>query len=282
MKLLLFLALASVVAGAELPDISTIPTDLTAPATENGAPAAGHRVAATTAPWQGPGVHHTLYLPSNWQPDRQWPVIVEYAGNGGYQNAFGDRCDGTVEGCHMGYGLSAGRDYIWICMPFVVPGTPAQNAFQWWGDPDESVRYCVATVHEVCAKYGGDPKRVVLSGFSRGSIACNFIGLRNDEIASLWCGMLCHSQYDGARKWPYADSVGAPALDRLRRLGNRPQFISHEGGTAETRAYLQSTGIEGRFTFVDFLFRNHTDQWSLRDCDLRKSARAWLHAIAPP
>lgn len=282
MKLPLLLFALTALARAELPDISTIPNDLQAPETENAAPSAGHRVTATTAPWQGPAVHHTIYLPSNWPAGAQWPVIVEYAGNGGFQNKFGDRCDGTVEGCHLGYGLSAGRDYIWVCLPFVTTGEPAQNTIQWWGDAEQSVRYCVATVRDVCAKYGGDPKRVVLCGFSRGSIACNYIGLRTDEIASLWCGMLCHSHYDGIRKWPYSDAIGAPALERLQRLGNRPQFISHEGGTAETQAYLKSTGVAGQFTFVDFMYRNHTDTWALRDCELRQKAREWLHAVAPP
>jgi hypothetical protein len=46
---------------------------------------------------------------------------------------------------------------------------------------------------------------VFIAGFSRGAIACNFIGLRDDEIASLWCGFVVHSHYEGVRDWPGSD-----------------------------------------------------------------------------
>jgi hypothetical protein len=267
---------------AELPDIRSIPLDLTVPAVETGAPAAGKRVAQTTTGWSGTEVHHTLYLPANWTAKTLSPLLVEYPGNGGYRNQFGDECDGTPEGCKLGFGLSAGRDYLWVCLPFVETATGKRNALKWWGDEAESARYAIETVQEVCAKYGGDPRRVVLMGFSRGAIACNHLGLRDDAIASLWCGMLCHSHYDGVRRWPYPGSDRAAALARLQRLRGRPQFISHEGGTADTEAYLKSTGLTAPFTFVDFPYRNHTDTWALRDCELRRRARAWLHEIAPP
>jgi len=43
----------------------------------------------------------------------------------------------------------------------------------------------MATVKMICEKYGGDSAKVFLAGFSRGSIACNYIGLHNNQIASL-------------------------------------------------------------------------------------------------
>jgi len=88
----------------ELPDITTVPLDLQVPAMTDTAPAAGQRVRQTTSGWETTNVHHALYLPANWKPGAKFPVLVEYAGNGGYKNKFGDTCDGTVEGCHLGYG----------------------------------------------------------------------------------------------------------------------------------------------------------------------------------
>lgn len=250
---------------------------------ETGGPAPGKRVVGAAAGWAETEVHHALYLPTNWSADRRWPLLVEFAGNGGYLNKFGDQCEGTVEGCNLGYGLSAGRDYLWLCLPFVETQPVMRNAVKWWGDPDESARYAIAAVREVCAKFNGDPARVVLCGFSRGAIGCNFIGLRNEEIAGLWRGMLCHSHYDGVRtSWPYPGADRASATVRLGRLGGRPQFISHEGGTRETENYLQGTGIQGAFTFASFPYRNHTDTWALRDCELRRRARQWLWDVAAP
>ena len=116
--------LASLMLGAtflladELPDITTVPDDLQVPAMMDAAPAAGRRVRQTTPGWKTTDVHHALYLPSNWKRGKKFPVLVEYAGNGGFKDKFGDTCDGTVEGCHLGYGISGGLDYIWIAMPF--------------------------------------------------------------------------------------------------------------------------------------------------------------------
>ena len=245
-------------------------------------PAAGKRVPVTTSAWAGSEVHHLVYLPRDWTADKTWPVIVEYPGNGGFKNALGDTSDGSVEGCVLGYGLSGGEGYIWVAMPFVeTPNTaPKRNAIQWWGDVAETQRYCIATVHEVCTRYHGDAQRVVLAGFSRGAIACNYIGLHDEEISKLWCGFFCHSHYDGVREgWGYAGADHASALQRLKRLGNRPQWISQEHGTAATEAWLQSTGIAGRYQFEAFPFANHSAAWTLCDVPLRAKARAWLKAV---
>jgi len=268
-------------AGADLPDLSSVPRDLTIPEVSAGAPAPGARCAQTTAGWEGSQVHHTLYLPVDWKAGGKYPVIIEYAGNGNFKNAFGDVSDGTVEGCKLGYGITAGRGFIWACLPYVeVKEGTKSNAVMWWGDVEESKRYCIATVHDICARFGGDEHAVVLCGFSRGSIGCNYIGLNDDKISSLWRAFICHSHYDGVReKWPYAGADRASALVRLQRLGNRPQFISHERSTSETEAWLKSTGMPGRWTFEPLPFRNHSAEWALCDLPIRQKVREWLKAV---
>lgn len=257
-----------------------IPPDLAVPPVVNGAPAAGRRVRAVTAGWEQTSVYHSLYLPRDWKAGATRPVVVEFPGNGGYQRN-GDTSHGTVDGCCLGYGLSSGDGAIWICLPFVdTQNGYKQNSTIWWGDVEETRRYCIATVREVCARYGGDPRRIVLAGFSRGAIACNFIGLHDDEIAELWCAFFCHSHYDGVREtWPYAGADRASARTRLQRLQGRPQWISHEGSVSETQRHLQSGSIEGRFTFATLPFSNHTDQWILRDLPIREQARAWFREV---
>lgn len=270
---------AGATAHAQPPNLNSIASDITVPELSDGPPAAGRRVKQTNPGYEGWELFHTNYLPSDWtQPaagERRWPVIVEYPGNGGYKNALGDVCTGKPEDCKLGYGLSDGRGFIWVALPFVDPAKK-QVALNWWGDPDATAKYCVETVRHVCSELGGDPKAVVLTGFSRGAIACNYIGLRNDEIAALWCGMLPHSHYDGVRRWPYADSDELSAAARLKRLGSRPQFISHETSIDATRDYLKRQSSEGKFTFLAIPFPNHSDQWVLKDIPERKAAREWL------
>lgn len=263
------------VAGEDLPDISIIPIDQQVPAMEEGAPGPGKRVKVTLDSYRGTSVYHVLYLPTDWEVGRRYPVIVEYPGNGPYENKYGDTCSGKVDDCTLGYGISGGEGVIWVCMPFISEDHQ-QNQLQWWGDVQATVDYCKAVVSLVCEHYGGDPDAIFLAGFSRGAIACNFIGLHDDAIASLWKGFICHSHYDGVREWGYAGSDRAAAVARLHRLKGRPQFISHEGSVAQTQQYLAENCPNGKFTFKTIPFRNHTSSWVLRDIPDRAAVREWF------
>lgn len=271
---------APTVSSQDLPDINTVAKELSIPKTSAGAPAAGARVRETTPGWDADEVHHILWLPEDWEPDVTWPVIFEYPGNGGYSDDF----DGTPESCQLGYGLTAGRGYIWVCLPFVqVKEGKRSIAKQWWGDVEETKRYCRATVKRIQTEYGGDPQRILLAGFSRGAIACNFIGLHDEEIAKLWSAFFCHSHYDGVRThWPYEGADRAAAIKRLARLGKRPQWISHEGSIESAQSYLRGRVPKTQLTFRALPYRNHTDAWGLREIPFRAEARAWLKRACPP
>lgn len=276
--------LAGAAPGAEWPDLSSVAPDLDVPALSAGAPAPGRRVAESLPSWRGTPVHHVLYLPADWQAGAKFPVLVEFAGNGGYSNRYGDVSAGTPEGSRLGYGLSAGRGFLWICVPF-LNGQGSGIATQWWGDrpaydPAPTMSYCTGAVAWVCSRYGGDPSRVILCGFSRGAIACNFIGLHDDAIAKLWRGFIPFSHYDGVRAWPYPGSDRTAAIERLKRLGARPQFVCMEGdGVAATKSYLAENLPGGNFSFAQTGFRNHNDAWVLRPCEARDRARRWLAEV---
>jgi len=295
MRLLAFLIVLGFAprAFAEPPNLHSLPSDITIPELSDGPAAAGKRIKQTNPGYEGWDLHHTLYLPTDWKPPMPgatvgnalrgvpraaYPVIVEYPGNGGYKNALGDVCTGRPEDCKLGYGLSGGKGFIWVCLPFVNP-VEKKHALTWWGDADATAAYCVQTVRRVCDEYGGDPSAAVLTGFSRGAIACNYIGLRNDEIAKLWCAMLPHSHYDGVRKWPYADSDAASAIARLKRLSSRPQFISHETSVDATREFLRQQAPDGNFTFLALPYPNHSDEWVLKDIPERAQVRDWLTGV---
>lgn len=259
-------------------DIRTVPPDLEVPVMIDAPSAAGKRVRVVTLKYEGTKVYHSLYLPTDWKAGKKYPVIVEYAGNGPFENKLGDRCSGKVEDCHLGYGIRGGKGAIWICLPYISKDGK-NNQLKWWGDVDATVAYCKDVIARVCKDYGGDAQAVFLAGFSRGAIACNFIGLHDDEIASLWRGFICHSHYDGVRKWAYAGSDRAAASLRLKRLNNRPQFISQEGSVNETREYLKKACPTGKFTFQALPYRNHTDSWVLRDIRERQVLREWFEAV---
>lgn len=276
--LIVLMALALSVVAEELPDIKTIAVDLETPAIEVAAPAPGKRVRMATAAYRDTEVYHALYLPTDWKVGEKYPVIVEYAGNGPYQNKYGDRCSGKVEDCNLGYGISGGKGVIWLCLPYISEDHQ-HNQLQWWGEVEATVDYCKSVVSIVCKEYGGYPGAVFLAGFSRGAIACNYIGLHDDDIAALWKGFICHSHYDGVRQWNYAGSERAAAIERLGRLNDRPQFISQEKSIAATQQYLEENYPNGNFTFQPLPYRNHTDSWVLSDIPERTAVREWFNKV---
>lgn len=259
-------------ANSDESNIEAVLPDLVTPQVTNGKPRPGKRVRQFNKDYAGSDVYHALYLPTDWEKAKKYPVIVEYAGNKWKTS------HGTVEGSNLGYGISGGKGVIWVCMPF-VDAKNRKNATTWWGDVEATVDYCKKTVKRICAEYGGDTSAVFIAGFSRGAIACNYIGLGDDEIASLWRGFICHSHYDGVRKWGYAASDRKAAAKRLRRLQSRPQFISHEKSVDATANYLKEVFPAGNFTFLAMSFANHTDTWVLRDIPERKAVRKWFSDV---
>jgi hypothetical protein len=288
------LAALLVGAGAGLhadpaPDIASIPADLHLPELTTGPPAAGKRVRLELFANTPPIV---LYLPTDWAPGTKMPLLVELAGNGNYRNAFGDISTGLPDGSKLGYGLSGGKGCLWACLPFLNHAGDAV-AVTWWGDApdhraDRTVAFIKRAVPALCERFSGDPKRVILCGFSRGAIAANAIGLHDDSIAGLWRGFVCYSHYDGVREgWPFAGADQPAARQRLARLNGRPQLICHESvadklNIAATRRYLESSGVSGDFTFLETGFRNHNDAWVLRPSAARDAARKWLAQVLSP
>ena len=134
------------------------------PLTEQG-PQPGKRASVTVPEYAGTKVHHLITLPDDWSPDwkargKSWPVIAEYTGN--YFPTSGST--GEVEGAGLGYGVSRGKA-IWVVLPYVAKNHQ-KNEITWWGDIAATVAYAKTNIPRICAQFGGDPKRVVLCGFS--------------------------------------------------------------------------------------------------------------------
>ena len=281
---LLILNLANVLSAADL----TLP-----PLTDQGTQP-GKRAAVTAPEYAGTKVHHLIALPDDWTPDwqakgKRWPVIAEYTGN--YFPTSGST--GEVEGAALGYGLARGRA-IWVVLPYVAKDR-TKNERTWWGDIDATVGYAKANLPRICAEFGGDPGKVVLCGFSRGAIGVSFLGLHDDEVAKLWCGLWAHDHFDGMLEWK-GHAWGSPlaryreeATVRLRRLAGRPLLVSQAG--AETKKFVASvaptnvdylnvdmTALFGTFP-NDFVKHPHNDRWPLRDGPATEAARAWFTRV---
>ena len=270
----------------ELPDMRTISADLEMPSMVDLPPVAGLRSKRRTNDnLANERVYHSLYLPRDWDAKKKWPILVELTGNGGYRNQLGDECSGRPEDACLGFGISAGEGFLWICCP-CLNANGDDVALTWWGDapsydPSPTLKYLHAAIDDACKTFGGDSGRVFLCGFSRGAIACNFLGLHDDEIAKRWKAFIANSHYDGVRKWPYSGNDRESAALRLARLGGRPQFICSEGQQwMETELYLKAFIDTTKLTFASTGFRNHSDRWTLRPSATREQLRIWLRELA--
>ena len=281
--------LVPVTAAAPEPrDIRDVTPDLVPPqVTLVGAIASGRcSMMQISTEFESPFVAHTLYMPTNHNGNQKWPILVECTGNGPFRNDRGDVSTARPEAGQLAYGLSGGYGAICLSLPF-LSGDGKSIVTQWWGespkyDSEATVKYMKQAIAETCEKYNGDPERVILVGFSRGSIAVNAVGLSTDEAAGLWKAAVCFSHYDGVGHWPFPKSDAASAIERLQRLGNKPQFIISESPTDgpalsdKAREFIEKSGVKGDFTFATTGFLNHSDQWALRPSPARTQLREWL------
>ena len=291
-------------AFCEPSDVMTIPPDLKVPKVTIGQPVPGKRALQALPQYEESDVRHALYLPTDWEQGKTYPVLVEYTGN-----------NGTVKGgkACQGYGISGGKGFLWLCLPYV--SEDGENDMDWWwGDPDRTAAYAKTALTSVCKKWGGDPNAVILTGYSRGAIACNYIGLRNDDIAELWLGMVPASHYDN-RRWGMSPDEFQRGPQRLNRLGDTPQYVcgEHHLATRHTdskllkmvhdrkiddfetakrelnlipmtqqegiREFIKKNHSEANITYADFPWVNHTGDWILRDTQERRKLRVWVQDL---
>jgi len=268
--------------------------DLALPPMTSSAPQAGKRATVIAPEYAGSKVSHLIALPDDWAPDwkargKSWPVIAEYTGN--FFPTSGST--GEVEGAALGYGVSRGKA-IWVVLPYVAKDHQ-KNEITWWGDIAATVGYAKTNIPRICSEFGGDPKKVVLCGFSRGAIGVSFLGLHDDDVAKLWCGLWAHDHFDGMLEWK-GHAWGSPlaryreeASVRLSRLQGRPLLVSQAG--AQTRQFIDALAPSGvtyltvnmaaHFgTFPNKLAKHpHNDRWPLRDGDATMTARAWFERV---
>lgn len=82
----------------QLSDINTTSRDLMVPQVQEVSPAPGKLVRQTLEGYKATDVYHLLYLPTNWEAGKKYPVIVEYPGNGPWSNEIGDVSTGKLSG----------------------------------------------------------------------------------------------------------------------------------------------------------------------------------------
>jgi hypothetical protein len=262
--------LSSLMGVGDLPEWNPPAGRLELPPVEDGLPRAGHRVRVRLAGDEASGVYSVLHLPRDWRADGRYPVIVEYPGN----LFMTPECysTGRPEHCTIGYGMSRGMGAICVGLPFVdrSKGGVTESG---WGVEEQTVDYALQMVEEVCIKFGGDRRNLVLTGFSRGALACGYIGLRSERIASLWKGFHACQHYDGDG-WRGATMAGA--LERARRFRGRSVFHT-DNSESFFRGVMEVMGVPVRY--VQSGLGAHATAMFLDDRPSTQALREWFRDL---
>lgn len=213
-------------------------------------------------------LYSVLYLPKNYNPNKIYPVIVEFPGNIYYTDKV--YSTGRPEQCVIGYGITKGEDAIWVSVPF-VDYNKNEIAVNGWGNPNDTADYTVKVVNEIVEKFGGDKNNLVLTGFSRGAIACGYIGLRNDTIAQLWKGIHACQHYDGDG---WGGAKMDEAIERLKKFEGISFFQTDNSKEEEPKNMLEKAAIET--TFVNSGLKAHACDMFLDNRPSTLQLRNWF------
>lgn len=243
---------------------------LDVPPVEDAPPAAGRRVRHRLAGDAATNLYGILHLPEDWKPAGRFPVVVELPGNIFF--ASGCYSTGRPEQCVMGFGLTRGRGAICLGLPFLdrAAGAIVENG---WGNADDTADHAVKMVEDICARFGGDRSNLVLTGFSRGALACGYIGLRNDRIAALWKGFLACQHYDGDG-WNGATMEGA--LERAARFRGKGVF-QIDNAPAKFQPVMDAMKTE--VIWAKSGLGAHATAMFLDDRPSTQQARQWLQKL---
>jgi hypothetical protein len=249
------------------------PGRLKVPPVEEGVPEPGRRV-RFRLPGDAPdGLYSVLHLPEDWKPGSTFPVIAEWPGNLFF--VPGCYSTGLPEQCVIGHGIAKGRGVICLGLPFVDRARPGPVE-DGWGNPEETAAHAVRMVEEICTRFGGDRHNILATGFSRGALACGFIGLRDDRIAALWKGIhACqHSDGDG---WRGATLDGA--LERAKRFRGGAVFQTDNSPKA-FGPVMEAMGAP--VTYASSGLGAHATAMFLDDRPSTVLLRSWFRKLVAP
>lgn len=269
------LRVSNLVAGGTAAEWARPDGRLDVPDMTEGSPAPGRRVRYRLVADAKNEIYCALYLPPDWKPGKRYPVIAEFPGNVFY-SARACWSTGRPEQCQMGYGMSSGTNAIWVSLPFVdrEKGEIAESGFG-SNKGGDTAAHTLAVMDDICRNWGGDRDSLFLCGFSRGSIACGYIGLRNDKIAALWKGMVGCQHYDGSN---WRESNMEDAVRRAPRFTGKAIF-QVDNRREKYQPVVDATDAAVKWTWIRSGLGYHATAMFLDDRPGMLELRRWFRDL---
>lgn len=200
---------------------------------------------------------YQIYVPSDWNVNRKWPVVLFLHGLGERGND-GERQ--TQEGIGPAIRKDPDRYPAIVVMPQCRRGV-------WWNDP-QMERLVFEALERSVEEFNGDPGRLYLTGLSMGGYSTLYFGAKYpNKFAALVpvCGGVVPP-----RELREADpeSLGNRYLEVATRIGKTPTWIFHGADdhrvpVSESRKIfqaLQEVGGEVNYTEYEGVGHNSWDR----------------------
>jgi len=192
------------------------------------------------------GVEYWVYVPSYHSKNRTWPLVITLHGTFGW--------DGPQRQLMEWQWLAEERGLI-VAAPALksVQGiTPVVRSL-WYDDLARDERVILSLIDELTEKYrlDGDPRAILLTGFSAGGYPMYYAGLRNPGKFGMLAARACNSSIDifekipptaEARRMPIFLFWGKDDLPELQRQSWQAFRYLREHGFAHTQKKEVSGG----------------------------------------
>ncbi len=132
---------------------------------------------------------YRLYVPSYYDENRSWPLVVTLHGTHGWDSSRAQIKEWKA--------LAEAKGFI-VAAPALksVQGILPVLKGPWFKDLASDERSILSVIDEVSDNYNVDPNAVLLTGFSAGGYPLYYVGLRNPDRFNMLVARACNSSED--------------------------------------------------------------------------------------
>ncbi len=162
---------------------------------------------------------YSVYVPGDFDPARQWPVML-------FLHGAGERGSDGLRGTQIGPAATIRHDPGRVPAIVVFPQVPLDS--RWIGEPVDAA---MAALERVTIEFNGDRSRTYLTGLSMGGYGTLHVALaypnRFAALVVVCGGLLPHATTTSVRRSPLIPADADPYAFVAGALRNEPVWLFH-------------------------------------------------------
>lgn len=197
---------------------------------------------------EGKTYRYVVYLPSDFDRNRKWPVLM-------FLHGSGERGDDGLRQIEVGLGRAIRWQTERFPMIVVFPQAPPET--RWLGD---EARFAMLAMERSISEFGGDEERLYLTGLSLGGYGAWHLALEHPgrfaALVPVCGGIIKPETAESVRQSPLNAHAADPYAFTAERVQHLPTWIFHGADDAvipatESRRMseeLKKLGADVRYT----------------------------------